>query len=129
MSSYLLDTNALLFFLTAPQRLSKTAIELICDPSNVCHISMASFWEIAIKQGIGKLHFPKAKSPDFLNQVRDAGFSPIQIEWPIMLAASQLPPHHRDPFDRIIIAESMMREIPILSTDQQFEAYGVTRIE
>ena len=60
--------------------------------------------------------------------MEELGFEILPIRWPVMLHASQLPQHHSDPFDRIIIAEAMMRAIPVLSSDRRFDAYDVTRV-
>lgn len=128
MSSVLLDTNVLLFFLTNSPRLSGAAREKISDPATICHVSMASLWEIALKQGIGKLRFAPARSTSFRENLKACGFEIVPIEWPAMLKASELPYHHRDPFDRLIIAEALLRGTPVLSTDQQFDAYRVDRI-
>ena len=128
MSIQLVDTNVLLFFVQNDRRLPKRAASMIEDPSRRSFVSMASLWEISIKAGIGKLKFKHAEDPAFPENLMTFGFHILPIEWESIRRASMLPWHHRDPFDRLIVAEALVRSAPILSTDPKLDAYGIERI-
>lgn len=120
----LVDTQALLWFEGADSRLSKKAKEAISDPKNEKFISVASFWEIAIKLSIGK---PELKmSFDELTSL--IGYHHLAIEVSHTRKVIGLPTHHRDPFDRLLIAQAIDEKMSIVSADTQFDAYGVKRI-
>ena len=124
----LLDTHAFLWFVTNNQRLSTPTRALIIDPSNEILISPATFWEVAIKVGLGK--YPLSVSFDQFFQAgilgNDFTILPIEISHATVLAA--LPLHHKDPFDRMIVARAIVEQIPIISIDTALDAYGVTRL-
>lgn len=101
---------------------------MIEDPDRRSLVSMASLWEISIKIGIGKLEFKDAETPQFPNILAQNGFELLPIDWGLMRHASQLPWLHRDPFDRLIVSEALIREIPLLSTDSKLDGYGIKRI-
>lgn len=126
----LLDTHTLLWYaLNAPQ-LSKTAESSILDPANDVYVSPATYWELAIKVSIGKLTVQQPFE-EFLdaceNQYR---FELLQITpaHTAQVATLPFPPKHRDPFDRLIIAQAMVEQISVVSMDPEFDAYPVTRI-
>ena len=129
MHRHIVDTNVLLFFLQNDRRLPKRAARMIEDSSRQSLVSIASLWEISIKAGIGKLKFKHADDPELPNLLRQFGFHLLPIEWTAIQKASALPWFHRDPFDRLIMAEALIRGIPVLSTDSQLDAYGIERIE
>jgi PIN domain nuclease of toxin-antitoxin system len=124
----LLDTHSFLLFISGDEQMSGVARNLIGDINNDVLLSVASLWEIAIKVSIGKLALDKsfeAFIPEqlFLNEIE---VLPIGLD-DLSLVAS-LPFHHRDPFDRLIIAQAMTREIPIVGKDSAFAAYPVELI-
>jgi PIN domain nuclease of toxin-antitoxin system len=122
----LLDTNVFIWSITGQQsKLSRTAFQLIEDPYNHRWLSSASLWEIAIKVGSGKLALPKRA--DFLKthmeQLRIDRVLPIEAEH--ALADFGLPRHHRDPFDRILIAQAFVEGIPFITSDKQILKYPI----
>lgn len=117
----LLDTHVLIWWLERSNELGSNARELISDPSNDVFASAASAWEIAIKKASGKL-----RVPDDLDQQIDAhGFVPLHINLRHGLLAGSLPPHHRDPFDRMLIAQAMSEGLVIVTRDGHFPKYAV----
>jgi PIN domain nuclease of toxin-antitoxin system len=128
MIEQVIDTNVLLFFLQNDRRLPGLAADLIEDANRISLVSIASLWEISIKISLGKLRYTPATSLDFPKQLEKQGFEIIPLSWKVMHHTGQLPWHHRDPFDRYLIAESQLRKAPILSTDEQLDLYGVERI-
>lgn len=124
---YLLDTHTFLWFTLDDPALSRFAKTLIEDPANEIEISPATYWEIAIKIGNGKYSLP-APFTQFMEQqllVNDFKILPITIQHASALI--QMPKHHKDPFDRILVAQSLVESIPIVSGDVALDAYGVTR--
>lgn len=122
----LLDTHAFLWFVNDDSRLSANAKSLL--ESNVdLLLSIASVWEIAIKVGIGKLALPGSFDRFIPHQLalNDIQLLPLQLTHLNQLVT--LPLHHRDPFDRLLIAQAMQEQIPIVSIDNAFDAYGVKR--
>ncbi|MCI5149859.1 MAG: type II toxin-antitoxin system VapC family toxin [Candidatus Electrothrix sp. MAN1_4] len=113
----LLDTCAFLWFIGGSERLSRPARDLIEDFDNNLYLSMASLWEIAIKINIGKLELAQPF----------AALIPEQLE-EHRIKLLYLPLHHRDPFDRLIIAQAICEKLPIISCDQAFPAYPVKLI-
>lgn len=126
----LLDTHAFLWFVFADLSLSAYAKGLIEDESNVKFLSMASIWEMAIKYSIDKLPLIRPlKFEDFMvHQIRSNGLIVLPINFSHLAHVSSLPVHHRDPFDRLIIAQSVVEKMPVISIDRAFDAYGVTRL-
>jgi PIN domain nuclease of toxin-antitoxin system len=116
----LLDTHALLWWL-ADEGLTTEAREAIADPANLVAVSAASAWEISIKKALGKLAAPD----DLEHQVRTGGFTPLPVSIAHGLAAGQLPRHHEDPLDRMLIAQAFAEELTIVTRDKRFGDYGV----
>ncbi len=116
-----MDTRALLWWLDDAPDLSEPARAAISDPANVPLVSTASLWEIAIKRALGKLTAP----PELPGEIVDAGFGWLPVDVEHAWAAGGLPPHHRDPFDRLIVAQALEEQIPVITRDPQFAAYGV----
>jgi PIN domain nuclease of toxin-antitoxin system len=128
--SHLLDTHSLIWFATDDPRLSIVARTLIEDPDNEVMISPASYWEIAIKVSVGKLalHQPYEDFVDLcLNRYRFR-LLPIEPTHTTRLAAMPFPRGHKDPFDRLLIAQAIVEDIPIVGADLAFDAYPVRRI-
>ena len=123
----LLDTHAFLWYALDDPSLSATAETLIEDPANDKFISPATYWELAIKISVGKYTLV-GPYEDFLKRGIDGnGFIVLPIEWRHTACLTNMPFHHRDPFDRIMIAQASVEQMPIVSNDAQFDAYGVQR--
>ncbi len=121
----MVDTHALLWALYDPTRLSKKAAKLITQQNTQISLSIASLWEIAIKTSSGKLKLGRSYN-EFLDEFILS--HPIQIEpitTKVLVENEKLPWHHRDPFDRLIIAQALNQDVPILSADNNFAHYGV----
>ncbi len=123
----LLDTHAFLWFIMNHPELSRSARTVIEDPANDLWLSMASIWEIAIKVRIGKLHLARPFYLFIPQQLQDNMIDALPITLPHVGAVSELPLHHRDPFDRLIVAQSLVERLPPLSADAVFDQYGVER--
>jgi PIN domain nuclease of toxin-antitoxin system len=117
----LVDTNALLWWLTDDPDLSATAREALAEPANDVLVSAASVWQIAIKRALGKLTVPD----DLLSQIEAQGFGWLTVNAEHAWQVRDLPPHHRDPFDRLLVAQSLVEQMPIVSADPRLAAYGV----
>jgi PIN domain nuclease of toxin-antitoxin system len=117
----LLDTHALLWALADPDRLSDDAHEAVRDGRNEVLVSAASVWEIAIKRAAGKLDAPD----DLLDVTVAAGFQSLPISAQHALLAGALPRHHRDPFDRMLVAQARAESLLIVTRDPRFAPYEV----
>lgn len=124
----LLDTQAFLWFLLDDPRLSASARKLIEDPSNDVEISPASYWEIAIKIALKKYALPEPYEIFMEREIADNGFHVLSIEPKHTAVLTTLPMHHRDPFDRLIVAQAMVDAIPLVSADPQLDAYPIRRL-
>ncbi len=124
---YLLDTNALLWFLAGDAKLSGRARQLIDDPGNEKFLSIASLWEIAIKVRLGKLDLDKPFEQVFPESLDFNRIQILDITVDSLTKLTTLPFHHRDPFDRLIIAQGFVENLPIISVDTIFDAYGINR--
>jgi len=111
----------LLWTIGEPGRLRQGEREAIEDPSNVVFVSVASAWEAEIKRTLGKLRSP----PDLVRQLERKRFTPLDITLAHALSAARLPLHHRDPFDRMLIAQAQLEGLTIVTRDRHFAAYGV----
>ena len=121
----LLDTHILLWWDADPNRLSETAADLCRDRANTLVVSHVSVWEMQIKRQLGKLDV-RLPLADLLDEQRAAnGVELLPITLPHILALENLPPHHRDPFDRLLIAQSNAEGLPLLSADGVFDQYEV----
>jgi PIN domain nuclease of toxin-antitoxin system len=124
----LLDTHAFLWFTLGDPLLSAVARALIEDPGNQKLVSPATYWEIAIKVSINKL-FLNAPYEDFLDRgIRQNGFTILPIETQHTAAVARLPFHHKDPFDRLLVAQALTEGIPIVSADALLDPCGVRRL-
>lgn len=124
----LLDTHAFLWFVWNHKNLSSTAQTLIADPLNTICVSAASHWEIAIKVAVGKLRLT-ATVPDFIDQsLAKNRFLLLPIEATHSDTVSRLPLHHRDPFDRLLVAQAAAEHASVVSNDTIFDQYGVRRL-
>jgi PIN domain nuclease of toxin-antitoxin system len=124
----LLDTHAWLWFVLGDQRLSTKARSFIEEAGNDKLISPASYWETAIKVSIGKYALPQPYDLFVQHAIAGQGFSLLPI-LPIHTSALvSLPFHHRDPFDRLLVAQSLAEGLPLISADAVLDAYSVQRI-
>nr|VFJ89286.1 MAG: PIN domain nuclease, a component of toxin-antitoxin system (PIN domain) [Candidatus Kentron sp. H]VFJ91119.1 MAG: PIN domain nuclease, a component of toxin-antitoxin system (PIN domain) [Candidatus Kentron sp. H]VFJ97435.1 MAG: PIN domain nuclease, a component of toxin-antitoxin system (PIN domain) [Candidatus Kentron sp. H] len=121
----LLDTHALLWFLLDDPRLSPTARRMI---SNEVLASPASLWEIAIKISLGKYRLPEPFADFMKEQLGANQFDLLPMEISHVDRVITLPFHHRDPFDRLMIAQALVEGIPVVGVDAVFEQYGVERM-
>jgi len=120
---YLLDTHTFLWFINGDAQLSKKAREAILDPDAIKYISIASFWEIAIKLNLGKLSLD-IPYIDLRHHVAGNGFNILPITFTHTAELTSLDLHHRDPFDRIIIAQALSERQILVSKDANFEKYS-----
>ena len=123
----LLDTHAFLWGISGDKRMSQDARDLFIGPSNLS-LSTASIWEILIKVQTGKLHVPQPAGPWVLSKLAENHIETLPIALAHLLAFEQLPLHHRDPFDRMLVAQSMEERIPLVTSDPQFEKYAIEKI-
>ncbi len=124
----LLDTHAWLWFVLADKQLSSAARAAIEDPANESFVSMASIWELGIKLSLGKYQLTTPLD-EFLSQAIDGqGFQQLDITSAHVVRMAQLPFHHRDPFDRLLIAQTMEESAVFVTLDSQAIAYGITKL-
>ena len=124
----LLDTHVWLWLIGAPDRLGKAGRELFTDPGNVLHFSAASAWEIAIKYALGKLPLPEPPDVFIPSRLVRDGITPLPIQLEHSLRVATLPPHHRDPFDRLLVAQAQLESLTLCTADRQLAPYDVERI-
>jgi PIN domain nuclease of toxin-antitoxin system len=117
----LLDTSVFLWWRDKSPRLPSHLKSQIRDPDNDIIVSIASLWEIAIKRGLGKLEFPE----DFEEVMAEEQFDLLTVTYRHLQVLGELPQHHRDPFDRLLMSQSLAESIPIVTNDPAFAAYSV----
>ncbi|HYM45098.1 MAG TPA: type II toxin-antitoxin system VapC family toxin [Solirubrobacteraceae bacterium] len=117
----LVDTHAALWLLAEDKRLSSRADELLTDANNEVLLSAAVVWEVAIKRSLGKLNAPDG----FARQLLDGGAVPLPVSIDHARAVRSLPWHHRDPFDRLLVAQASLEDAILISNDQRLRPYGV----
>ena len=121
----LVDTHAWLWMLSAPDRLPAGVRASLGDPDNDVLVSAASAWEIAIKHQLGRLPLPQVPEDFVPGRLAASGSTPLPVEHADGLRAGRLPNHHRDPFDRLLIAQAQLRELPLVSGDGAMQQYDV----
>jgi PIN domain nuclease of toxin-antitoxin system len=121
----LLDTNAWLWMIAAQDRLNTNARALVQDRRNEVFLSAASSWEIAIKHAMGRLDLPSRPEGLIPEQMRKSGVVGLAIEHAHALRVDSLPAHHRDPFDRMLVAQAQVESLAILTADTVFQRYDV----
>src|SRR4051794_23849764 len=124
----LLDTHALIWWVDQDHLLTASAYAAIQDPSNEVLLSAATVWEMAIKVGVGKLNLSLPYRPWMEKAVLDLGAEILPITVEFADAQTRLPHHHRDPFDRLLAAQSLTENIPLVSADAIFDRYAVSRL-
>lgn len=125
---FLLDTHSLLWFLAGDTQLTGKARRVIENPEYEILASTASLWEVAIKHSLGKLPLAEPFEELFPHHLALNSIALLTIHLDHVTRVSSLPFYHRDPFDRLLIAQALVEEIPILSGDEAFDDYGVERI-
>jgi PIN domain nuclease of toxin-antitoxin system len=123
--SVLLDTHALLWWLFADRRLTKRVKAVLSDPGNHVVVSSASAWEIATKYRLGRLDSAKPLVADFSGCVAKAGFVELSISSAHAIRAGSWDTLHRDPFDRLLAAQSLMEDLPLVSRDPAFASFEI----
>jgi PIN domain nuclease of toxin-antitoxin system len=121
----LLDTVALYRAGTQPETLPSSVQALLQDPAHAVYVSLVSAWELAIKASLGKLTLPCPLEDFFVESARDLLAVMIALELPAIARVAQLPLHHRDPFDRLLIAQALAGGHAVVTSDTRFEPYGV----
>jgi len=124
----LLDTHAFLWWVGEDAKLSRAARDAIGDGANECYFSMASAWELAIKVSLGKLTVNGRLDRLLPEQLAANGFETLHIEVDHVARVASLPFHHRDPFDRLLVAQALAEDLAIVSADLVFRRYGVRRV-
>lgn len=122
----LIDTQVLLWWMSMPAALNAAAIATLGDPNNAIYLSAASVWEVVIKHASGKLRLPSPPDEYVPTRLARENITSLAIETAHVLRLAHLPPHHRDPFDRIIIAQAQVEGLPIMTSDRLFDRYPVT---
>jgi PIN domain nuclease of toxin-antitoxin system len=124
----LLDSHTVIWWVDQDQLLSRAAHAAITDPANDLLVSAATIWEIAIKVGLGKLSLSMPYREWMSQAIADLGVNvlPITVEYADVQA--NLPMHHRDPFDRLLVAQAQVERISIVSADPDFDQYGINRL-
>lgn len=124
----LLDTQAFLWFVLNDSRLSAAATNAIASTANKVLVSPASYWELAIKIAIGKYSLNEPYESFIEDQLATNGFQILEIEPRHTARLLEMPFHHRDPFDRLLVAQAMAEQIPLVSSDSQLDQYGIQRL-
>ena len=127
--SYLLDTSSFLWFVDDDKRLSAVAAEILEDSGNAIYLSLASIWELAIKVNLGRGLQLRHPFPEFIDsQLNTNRFQLLNINISHLKRVAELPLMHRDPFDRLLIAQSQAEDLPIITSDSAFDSYPIQRI-
>ena len=125
MNRFLLDTHALIWYLEGNKRMPNRVVEQIENVENAINFSIASYWEIYIKVGLGKIKLPVAPSV-LIQKAETMQISTLPINYLHLEQLLSLPAYHKDPFDRLIISTALSEKIPVVTIDEQFQAYDVT---
>jgi PIN domain nuclease of toxin-antitoxin system len=124
----LLDTHTLIWAKISPKSLSRQVAKIMADPLNEIFVSAATAWEIATKVRLGKLPGAEGLERNFLEAIEDSGYTLVPIDAESALRAGRLIADHGDPFDRMLAAQSLASDIPILSKDTKLDVFGVRRL-
>lgn len=120
-----MDTQVWLWWMLGSERLGKTIYELIVDPGTITYFSVVSAWEIAIKHSIGRLTLPTSSATYIPVRVEGSDFRIIDVRLEHALAVADLPRHHEDPFDRLLIAQAIVEGYQFLTADRRLAMYDV----
>jgi PIN domain nuclease of toxin-antitoxin system len=121
----LLDSHVVIELFAQPGRFAANVLRALRDPANVVAVSAASVWEIEVKRVKGGLRAPT----DLVGRLETARFEPLPITFPHAVAAARLPPHHRDPFDRLLVAQAQLEGLTIVTRDPKIRLYQVAVLE
>ncbi len=124
----LLDTHVWLWLQGEPRRVRRETMDILEDPDVDRLLSVASTWEVCIKYALGKLSLPEAPRQHFERRMPDGGVRSLMVDQRHAYEVADLPHHHRDPFDRMLIAQARVEGIPIVTADPRFAAYDVELI-
>jgi PIN domain nuclease of toxin-antitoxin system len=124
----LLDTHAFLWLVTDDPQLSRRAKRVFLDGRNEILLSAVSAFEIAVKYSLEKLRLSKPPAAFIAERIQANALTPLPITIPQAVALADLPPHHKDPFDRLLVAQALVENVPLLSHDQRLSQYGIRRI-
>ncbi len=125
----LLDTHCWLWMAVAPERFSSSALELVSNIDNRLFLSAVSAWEISIKHQLGKLELPLPPEKYVPSRMEATGVEGLPVSHVHGLKAGGLPAHHRDPFDRMLVAQAQLEGMPLLTADRQIHLYDLEVIE
>jgi PIN domain nuclease of toxin-antitoxin system len=125
VTRFLLDTHVWLWLQSDPERLGSRLLQELADASNEILLSAASSWEIAIKHALGKLALPVAPATYVPDRLRRSGTTPLAVEHAHALRVAELPGHHRDPFDRLLVAQAQLLDARLVTADPLFRPYDV----
>ncbi|MFL5798913.1 MAG: type II toxin-antitoxin system VapC family toxin [Actinomycetota bacterium] len=121
----LLDTTAFLWWLAGDERLSARATRAIGNRANDVYLSVASAWEIVVKEASGKLTLPSRPEVLIPEQIAENGFVPLPVQLAHVLGAGTLPEIHRDPFDRLLVAQAIAEGLKLVSADENIRRYAI----
>jgi PIN domain nuclease of toxin-antitoxin system len=117
----LIDTHIILWWLDDSPRLKAEYRKILTDTDNLCYVSAATIWEISIKTKLGKLDIPD----NYLDTLKDEGFQELPVKWSHSRYVNYLPLIHRDPFDRLLVAQAKVEDLTLLSTDTYIRQYDI----
>jgi PIN domain nuclease of toxin-antitoxin system len=121
----IIDTHVFLWWISDHSQFSRAAKEFLRSSANEPLVSAASLWEMIVKHKKGLLHFPEPVDKFLAQQIAKNRFALLPIEGRHVLALANLPDHHRDPFDRLLVAQSQVENLPIVTADDNLKPYGV----
>ena len=124
----LLDTCAFIWLVTDNPKLSELAKEIFLDEDNEILLSAVTGFEIAVKYSLGKLHLTEPPREFVIHRMNANALTELPVSMAHALALQNMPLHHKDPFDRLLVAQAMVNQIPLLSADQQLSAYDIERL-
>lgn len=124
----LLDTHVWLWMQVSPERIQSQTRSLLADPDNVLLLSAASSWEIAIKYALGKLLLPVTPGEYVPSRMLRSGTTALPVDHSHALYVATLPPHHRDPFDRLLVAQAKLESAVLVTSDVQLKPYDVKQV-
>ncbi len=119
----LLDTHCWLWMQVSPERIGSNALDQLTDPENALFLSSASSWEIAIKWALGKLPLPQTPEEYVPRCLERQGVLGLPVQHRHALHTASLPPHHRDPFDRLLVAQAQLERLTLVTADKKLAAY------
>jgi PIN domain nuclease of toxin-antitoxin system len=125
----LLDTQCWLWMLSAPDRLSPRARALVSGSRHDLVLSAVSAWEIAVKHALGKIDLPADPVEYVTSRMTTSAVLPLAVTHAHALQVARLPMHHRDPFDRLLVAQAQLENLPLLTADRQLAAYGISILD